>query len=80
MSALKAGKHLDLEPFELGLELAHTTHTVKSTVPRTVHDTDIVALTDVVAAAVLDRLLHHSYPFFINGKSYRLKNIENLKS
>jgi DNA replication protein DnaC len=35
---------------------------------------------DVVAAAVLDRLLHHSYPFYINGKSYRLKNIENLKS
>ena len=30
---------------------------------------------DVVAAAVLDRLLHHSYPFLINGKSYRLKNI-----
>jgi len=35
---------------------------------------------DVVAAAILDRLLHHSYPFYINGKSYRLKNIENLKS
>ena len=35
---------------------------------------------DVVAAAVLDRLLHHSYPFYISGKSYRLKNIENLKS
>lgn len=34
---------------------------------------------DVIAAAVLDRLLHHSYPFFINGKSYRLKNIKNLK-
>jgi DNA replication protein DnaC len=30
---------------------------------------------DVVAAAVLDRLLHHSYPFLINGKSFRLKNI-----
>ena len=30
---------------------------------------------DVVAAAILDRLLHHSYPFFINGKSFRLKNI-----
>ena len=30
---------------------------------------------DVVAAAVLDRLLHLSYPFLINGKSFRLKNI-----
>ena len=33
---------------------------------------------DVVAAAILDRLLHHSYPFLINGKSFRMKNI--LKS
>lgn len=30
---------------------------------------------DIVAAAILDRLLHHSYPFLINGKSFRLKNI-----
>jgi DNA replication protein DnaC len=30
---------------------------------------------DVVAAAVLDRLLHHCYPFLINGKSFRLKDI-----
>ena len=30
---------------------------------------------DVVAAAILDRLLHHSFPFFIQGKSYRMKNI-----
>ena len=30
---------------------------------------------EVVAAAILDRLLHHSYPFLISGKSYRLKNI-----
>lgn len=30
---------------------------------------------DVVAAAILDRLLHHSYPFLINGKSYRMKHI-----
>lgn len=30
---------------------------------------------DIVASAILDRLLHHSYPFFINGKSFRLKNI-----
>jgi DNA replication protein DnaC len=30
---------------------------------------------DIVASAILDRLLHHSYPFLINGKSFRLKNI-----
>lgn len=30
---------------------------------------------EVVAAAILDRLLHHSYPFLINGKSFRLKTI-----
>ena len=30
---------------------------------------------EVVAAAILDRLLHHSYPFFINGNSFRLKNM-----
>ena len=30
---------------------------------------------DVVASAILDRLLHHSYPFLINGKSFRMKNI-----
>jgi len=30
---------------------------------------------DVVASAILDRLLHHCYPFLINGKSFRLKNI-----
>ena len=30
---------------------------------------------EVVAAAILDRLLHHSYPFLINGKSFRLKSI-----
>lgn len=28
---------------------------------------------DVIAAAILDRLLHHSYPFFIQGRSYRMK-------
>lgn len=32
---------------------------------------------ETVAAAILDRLLHHSYPFLINGKSFRLKNINN---
>jgi len=30
---------------------------------------------DIVAAAILDRLLHHSYPFFIQGRSYRMKKI-----
>lgn len=30
---------------------------------------------EVVAAAILDRLLHHSYPFLISGKSFRLKNV-----
>lgn len=30
---------------------------------------------DVVASAILDRLLHHSYPFLIQGKSYRMKNL-----
>lgn len=30
---------------------------------------------EIVASAILDRLLHHSYPFLINGKSFRLKNL-----
>jgi DNA replication protein DnaC len=30
---------------------------------------------DVVASAIIDRLLHHSFPFFINGKSYRMKKL-----
>jgi len=30
---------------------------------------------DVIAAAILDRLLHHSYPFFIQGRSYRMKDL-----
>jgi len=33
---------------------------------------------DVVAAAIIDRLLHHCYPFFINGKSFRVKNLNNI--
>lgn len=33
---------------------------------------------EVVASAILDRLLHHSYPFLINGKSFRLKNIKKF--
>ena len=32
---------------------------------------------EVVASAILDRLLHHSYTFFIQGKSYRMKNMLN---
>lgn len=32
---------------------------------------------DTVAAAIIDRLLHHAYPFFINGKSFRMKNLLN---
>lgn len=32
---------------------------------------------DIVAAAILDRLLHHSHPFFIQGKSFRMKNLLN---
>jgi len=30
---------------------------------------------DVVASAILDRLLHHCYPFFIQGKSYRIRQL-----
>ncbi len=33
---------------------------------------------DVIATAILDRLLHHSYPFLINGPSWRMKDL--LKS
>jgi DNA replication protein DnaC len=34
---------------------------------------------EVVAAAILDRLLHHSYPFLIQGKSYRMKELFDKK-
>jgi DNA replication protein DnaC len=34
---------------------------------------------DVVAAAILDRILHHCYPFLIQGGSYRLKEIIGKK-
>jgi DNA replication protein DnaC len=33
---------------------------------------------DGVAAAIIDRILHHCYPFFINGNSYRMKNLLNI--
>ncbi|OQX50976.1 MAG: AAA family ATPase, partial [Candidatus Cloacimonas sp. 4484_209] len=29
---------------------------------------------DVIAAAIIDRLLHHSHLFVINGPSYRIKD------
>jgi DNA replication protein DnaC len=34
---------------------------------------------DIVASAILDRLLHHSYPFFIQGKSFRMKELLGTK-
>ena len=34
----------------------------------------------VIASAILDRLLHHSIVFNINGKSYRTKDIVELNS
>lgn len=33
---------------------------------------------DVLASAILDRILHHCYPFFIQGKSYRMQNIMGI--
>src|SRR5574344_207148 len=30
---------------------------------------------DVIATAILDRLLHHSHPLLINGPSYRMKDL-----
>ena len=35
---------------------------------------------DVIASAILDRLLHHSYPFLIQGKSYRMRNLTTQDS
>lgn len=29
----------------------------------------------MIATAILDRLLHHSYPFLIDGPSYRMKDL-----
>lgn len=34
---------------------------------------------EVIATAILDRLLHHSYPFLINGDSYRMKELLGKK-
>ena len=33
------------------------------------------AIIGVIATAILDRLLHHSHPFLINGPSYRMKDL-----
>jgi DNA replication protein DnaC len=34
---------------------------------------------EVIATAILDRLLHHSYPFLIDGPSYRMKELFGKK-
>ncbi len=34
---------------------------------------------EVIASAILDRLLHHAYPFLINGPSYRMKELFGKK-
>ena len=35
---------------------------------------------DIIASAILDRLLHHSYPFLINGPSWRTKDLTGSKN
>jgi DNA replication protein DnaC len=35
--------------------------------------------TAVIAIAILDRLLHHSFPFIIDGPSYRMKELFGKK-
>ena len=34
---------------------------------------------NIIATAILDRLLHHSHVFYITGQSYRLKEHEPLQ-
>ncbi len=34
---------------------------------------------DVIATAILDRLLHHSHPFLINGPSWRMKDLNKKR-
>lgn len=34
----------------------------------------------VVASAILDRLFHHCHPFIITGKSYRMKQFQQIKT
>ena len=33
----------------------------------------------MIASAILDRLLHHAYPFLISGPSYRMKELFGKK-
>ncbi len=35
---------------------------------------------NIVATAIMDRLFHHSHPFAINGKSYRMKHFDQTSS
>ena len=35
---------------------------------------NIIFQDNVVAAAIIDRIVHHAKIFYINGASYRLKN------
>ena len=35
---------------------------------------------DILATAILDRVLHHCYPFFIQGKSFRMKSLLNAEA
>lgn len=39
-----------------------------------------IFLDEVIASAILDRILHHCYPFFIQGKSYRMKSIMGISN
>ena len=38
---------------------------------------EILAGDEVLATAILDRLLHNSHVFNIKGRSYRLRDLEN---
>ena len=38
---------------------------------------EILAGDEVLATAILDRLLHHSHVFNIKGRSYRLRDLES---
>ena len=39
---------------------------------------EILAGDEAMAAALLDRLLHHCYVFNVKGRSYRLRELERL--
>jgi DNA replication protein DnaC len=34
----------------------------------------------VLASAIIDRLVHHSYIFKIDGNSYRIKGLQTVKN